>query len=413
MDTCPMKLGKILYPAILGGLILALGLPVSAEEDLFARARRLATNKNPQEALKLLSERLEASPGDVDARLLYGLVLSWEGRWDEARASLHQVIDEAPRYADAVMALTNVELWSGHPETADEVTSRFLEASPNHVGVLLARARAMQALKRPKDETQALAAVLLQEPGNREALDLRRALREEQSVWDSAANFNIVAYSDHSSPWVEHTISLRRGLNAGSLILRASRGYRFGYTSNLGEIDWYPRIRAGTYAYLNAGYSPEGILYPTFRAGAELFQNLGRGYEASAGMRRLQFTSARINVYTGSVGRYHKDWYISARTFVTPGDPKPSFSVQTQVRRYFGDGERYASFGLGRGAAPFEIRSSNQVGVLDSFSYLGGVYWRAGRHFLFDASGGTAAEDRVNRSRLRQYFLSLSLKFRL
>ena len=399
--------------AILIGLLATALRPAQAAEDLLAQARGLAANKHRQEALDLLAAHLSESPNDVDARLLYGLVLSWEWRWDEARVALRQVLTQTPRYADAALALTNVELWSGHPDAAELVTSRFLESSPEDTGVILARARVFRALKQPAEALRMLKAVLQIDPHNAEAADMRRALREEDAVWDSGVSFNSISFSDHSSPWLEQSVSMRRGLSAGSLIFRFSRAYRFGYKSELAEVDWYPHLRANTYAYLNAGYSPNGSLYPTFRAGAELFHNLGRGYEASAGMRRLQFSSTNINVFTGSVGRYHKDWYLSARTFVTPGDPKASVSMQLQVRRYFGDGEKYISVRFGRGAAPFEIRSSNEVGVLDSVSFASEVYWRWGKHFLFSASGGFAGEDRVDRARLRQIFSSVSLKYRL
>jgi YaiO family outer membrane protein len=360
----------------------------------------------------MLAARLAEHPGDVDARLLYGLILSWEGRWDEARLALHQVIEQTPGYADAVTALANVEVWSGHPEAADLAASRFLEDHPGHVGVLLARARALRALKHQAEEVGVLKAVLQLEPGNREAVDLRRAARQESSPWDLGYSFDTISFNDHSSAWNEEALSLRRGAFAGSTIFRWSRAYRFGYKSDLAEVDWYPHIRPGTYAYLNVGYSPEGILYPTYRLGAELFQSAGRGYELSAGMRRLQFSTTQVTVYTASAARYHRDWYFSARTFITPGDPKPSVSGQLLVRRYFGDGERYLGFRYGRGAAPFEIRNLNDVGVLDSSSYSGEVYWRFGNHYLFSANAGEANQDRVERALLRQYYVGVSLAFR-
>jgi YaiO family outer membrane protein len=387
--------------------------PAVAQEDLLAKARALATSNHRREALEMLSSHLNESPRDVDARLLYGLVLSWEGRWGDAREALQQVLDQTPGYIDAAIALTNVELWSRHPQAGDELTRKYVAEMPNHVELLLARARVLRALKQRPEEQQVLHSVLQVDPHNSAAEDMQRAMREESSAWDSSFSVNTIAYNDHTSPWIEQQAQIRRGANAGSVIFRFSRAYRFGYKSNLAEVDWYPHIRPGTYAYLNFGYSPEAILYPRFRAGAELFQSLGHGYEASAGMRRLQFTSTRINVYTASLGRYHKNWYISGRTFVVPGDPKPSVSVQGLVRHYFGDGERYIGIRAGRGAAPFEIRSTNEVGVLDSASYSGEMYWRFGRHFLFGASGGAAGEDRIERVRLLQYFASISVYLRL
>jgi YaiO family outer membrane protein len=384
---------------------------VLSSDDILTRARSLSSNKHRPEALELLKTHLVESPNDVDARLLYGLMLSWDGRWDDAREALEGVLQQTPSYTDAALALANVELWSDHPDQADQLISRFLERTPNRIDLLLARARIMRSLKRPKEEMEALESALRVDPGNEEALDLRRALRLESREWKSGVNFNTILFSDHRSPWLEQSATLSRGLNAGSMIFRVSRAYQYGYTSNLAEVDWYPSIRPGTYAYLNAGYSPEGILYPTFRAGAELYQSLGHGYEASAGLRRLQFTSTRLNVYTASLGRYHKNWYGTIRTFVTPGDPRPSVSMQVQVRRYFNDGERYLSFRYGRGAAPFEIRNLNEVGVLDSSSYAGEVYWRAGR-FLLNLSGGISGDDRIGNNRLTQYYLSSTVYYR-
>jgi YaiO family outer membrane protein len=415
-----VRLSGFIYALLGAGLLLSAtpavfgadAIPIVSDEDILTRARNLSAAKKRPEALALLQKHLEESPTDVDARLLYGEMLSWEGRWDQAREALEGVLNQTPTYTDAALALINVELWSDHPEQADKIANRFLERTPNHIDLLLARARVMRALKRPKEELQALETVLRLEPANAEAKDMRRSVEEQSREWKAAVNVNTILFSDHRSAWEEQYLSVSRGLNAGSLILRVSRAYQYGYKSTLGEVDWYPSFRPGTYMYLNAGYSPEGILYPTFRAGAELFQSLGHGYEASAGLRRLQFTSTRLNVYTASAGRYHKDWYGSVRTFITPGDPRPSVSFQVQLRRYFGDGERYVSFRYGRGAAPFEIRNLNEVGILDSTSYTGEVYWRLRGRLLLNVIGGISGDDRISNDRLTQYYLSSSFYYR-
>ncbi len=416
----PVRLSRFIYTFLAAGLLLSAtssafaadDAPIASEDDILTQARALSSSKKRPEALALLQKHLVESPTDVDARLLYGEMLSWEGRWEEARDALEGVLNQTPTYTDAALALINVELWSDHPERADKIANRFLERTPNHIDLLIARARVMRALKRPKEEMQVLNTVLRLEPSNAEATDMRRSLQESSSEWKAGANVNTIFFSDHRSSWLEESYSVRRGLDAGSLIFRVSRAYQYGYTSTLGEVDWYPSLRPGTYMYLNAGYSPEGILYPTFRAGAEIFQNLSHGYEASAGMRRLQFTSTRLNVYTASIGRYHKDWYGSVRTYITPGDPKPSVSFQVQVRRYFGDGERYLSFRYGRGSSPFEVRSLNEVGVLDSSSYLGEIYWKLRTRLLLNVTGGISGDDRIDHDRLTQYYLSTTVSYK-
>ena len=77
------------------------------------KAREAATSGRRAEALTMLEAHLDRTPRDVDARLLYGLVLSWEGRYDEARPVLQQVLAQAPAYTDARVALMNVEYLVG------------------------------------------------------------------------------------------------------------------------------------------------------------------------------------------------------------------------------------------------------------------------------------------------------------
>jgi len=189
--SIPLRLSRFIYTFLAAGLLLsatsaAFGAdagPIASEGDVLTQARALSSAKQRPEALALLQKHLVESPTDVDARLLYGEMLSWEGRWEEARDALEAVLNQTPTYTDAALALINVELWSDHPTQADQIANRFLERTPNHIDLLLARARVMRALKRPKEEMQALNTVLRLEPANAEAKDMRRSLEEQSKEW--------------------------------------------------------------------------------------------------------------------------------------------------------------------------------------------------------------------------------------
>jgi len=115
------------FRASLVGVMLAGAVPASAQvAGAPQRAREAATAGRRPEALALLASHLAVSPRDVDARLLYGLVLSWERRYDEAQRELRQVLKEAPQYTDARVALMNVEWWSGRARDAHETADRIL-----------------------------------------------------------------------------------------------------------------------------------------------------------------------------------------------------------------------------------------------------------------------------------------------
>jgi thioredoxin-like negative regulator of GroEL len=104
--------------ALVLAFVVVICMRVAAQDDVLAKARQAATSGHRADALRILEDRLAAAPRDVDARLLYGLVLSWEGRYDDARPVLQDVLAQAPRYADARVALMNVEYWSGRSSQA-------------------------------------------------------------------------------------------------------------------------------------------------------------------------------------------------------------------------------------------------------------------------------------------------------
>src|SRR4029079_13989441 len=105
-------------------------------------ARALAQRGERARALALLRYDLEATPNDSAARALSGPILSWEGRYAEARAELGTVAKAIPDHGDAVRAAIRVELWSEQPKQAEELATRALQHEGDKVDPLVLRARA-------------------------------------------------------------------------------------------------------------------------------------------------------------------------------------------------------------------------------------------------------------------------------
>ena len=79
----------------------------------------------------MLESHLANSPRDVDARLLYGVVLSWDGRYDDAGRELRRVLDQTPTYNDARVALANMAWWTGdYSELHDLADDRAAASGP-------------------------------------------------------------------------------------------------------------------------------------------------------------------------------------------------------------------------------------------------------------------------------------------
>ncbi len=164
-------------------------------------------------------------------------------------------------------------------------------------------------------------------------------------------------------PWDQYSVSLGRKFSFGSVIARVNQARRFNTNGTQVEVDAYPRIRDGTYLYLNAGRSSDSI-FPSQRYGFEIFQNLGNAWEASLGNRYLEFDQSIVRIYTGTVGKYIGNYYYLFRANFVPDEAGDSYSGRMQIRRYYGN-ENYVSISASAGDSPTLVTAGN-IAVLKS-----------------------------------------------
>ena len=380
-------------------------------EDVVTAARKLATSGHRAEALQMLDQRLAEKRTDSDARVLRGVILSWEGRYDDARRDLEMVLAQHRDHGDALPALINVEMWSDHPERAEALARDALRRNPTSPDLLLARAKALKAMKRDHEALDEIHRLLLVDPGNQKAAGMKADLGDSLRKWTASFDHSTEWFSDGRTPWQEAQGQLSRETGIGSVIARFDRANRFGLTSQMVELDAYPHLRRGTYAYLNVGYSPDANLYPQTRLAADLYQSLGHGFEASGGIRQLHFGS-NIRIYTASLTKYYGDWMFTGRTFLTPDVVGTSRSGQLQVRRYLGSSTDYVSLRIGYGSAPTEVTSITDIQILNSSSAAVELNHSVGRRLMILGHFGYSYEDRIGITGLRHYLADVTTYYR-
>ncbi|HEU4413301.1 MAG TPA: YaiO family outer membrane beta-barrel protein [Candidatus Angelobacter sp.] len=397
-------------------LLICAGCAFAADDgpesaDPVQRARQLLNQGQRASAIEVLNKDLLDKPGDSDARVLRGLVRSWNGEYAAARTDLEQVLADHPGHSDALAALVNVELWSDHPERAEQLTAQGLKKDPNNTGLLMARVRALKALHRDREAAQELRRVLEIDPANVDATRQLREFHDGSLRWEAGFDHSFEWFSDGRSTWQESQYSLKMNTQAGPLIGRVSHADRFSLGSNQLEVDAYPHLRPGTYGYLNFGYSPDANLYPQYRLGAEIYQRLPGAFEGSAGYRRLSFSS-QVNIFTGSLTKYYRSWMFTGRTYITPDDVGTSRSFQVLARRYLNDGGNYLGVRYSRGASVEDTPSLQTAVVLSATSYTAEGNWSLARHWTATGRGGIYLEERIAQSQLRHYLCDAALNFR-
>ena len=363
---------------VLSACLLVAPLCAAGQDDILKQARAAATSGHREEALSMLETHLAEAPRDVDARLLYGLVLSWEGRYDEARPVLQQVLMQAPGYTDARVALMNVEYWSGHSAEALEQADRILAGQPGNVTARAVQER-IEAANRP---------------------------------WWAATTYTFDAFDDGTDPWQEVSASLTRRTAVGSLIMRWNHAERFGLRDDSLDAEFYPRFRPGTYAFVGLGVAPESVpsLYPRYRVAFDLYQSLGGGFEASGGARYLDF-AALTQIYVGTLTKYVGNWMWTGKLYYVPGEGDLfSNSYIGGFRRYFGgDGTSYLGINYGHGFSRAEIRSVADLATFDSDTVRGELDLLLGSRTRVSGSAGVSHQERPNRSPVWQTTINAGL----
>jgi YaiO family outer membrane protein len=249
--------------------------------------------------------------------------LAHSGQHQAALQLLEPHLQQHPNDHDARTLYGTVLSWTGDYARARTELQRVLAAEPANADARAALANVEQWSRRLPDPT-------------REAMI---GIDYEEAAEDD---------------WLQ----LHAGLRAGLLIARLWHGERDGARDQQAEVELYPRVSRDSYAYLTAAVSTESVLYPEWRVGAEYYANVGRGFEASLGYRRLQFDDG-IDLFTGSLGKYAGNWLFQGRVYRADVDT----SWQASARRYVGDRGGYV--GLRYGVTRDEIRTGTDLLAFD------------------------------------------------
>jgi YaiO family outer membrane protein len=347
-------------------------------DTAFKVARELAFNKHRKQAQDTLLLILTKYPTYNDVRAFLASTYSWDGDYDKARKEFMKVLqNDADRKTTWIAAINN-ELWSESPFKALELASSALKHFPKNDEILLLKAKAQENSKNPEDALTTVNQVIMNNPKNNKALAYKKGLINALSYNTIGLKTSIDFYSEVFDPMQLHTLKYSRQTKYGSVIAKMNFSRRFQENGTQFEIDLYPKITEGLYAYLNVGFA-NTFLFPDVRYGAELYKSLPGSFEISAGFRTLKYDTT-TNIYTGSLGWYTGNSYWAFRVYITPNDNGSSKSGTLNYRKYRSDANNYFSASIGMGYSPEIDRfnfngNENTIVKLNSQKINGGYYF--------------------------------------
>jgi YaiO family outer membrane protein len=316
----------------------------------FETARKLAFNEQRKQAQDTLAFILTSYPDYHEIRTFLATTYSWDGDYKKARKDFLYVIKKAPNNKENWVASIKNELWADAPFTALEMANKALTLFPEDPEILILQANAEENTNNPQEALKITTRILDKDPTNQNALEYKNSLIQKLRNYTIGIKSTLELYSETYDPMQYHTLKISRLTKYGSIIANLNFSRRFNENGAQFEVDLYPKITKGLYAYVNLGLS-NSFLYPDFRYGGELYKTLPHSFEASLGFRTLQY-STTTTIYTGSVGWYTGNDYWSFRPYITPGGSGTSTSGALNYRKYRANADNYLSFGYSMGISP-------------------------------------------------------------
>ncbi|MTK52832.1 YaiO family outer membrane beta-barrel protein [Paludibacter sp.] len=329
-----------------------------SSDSLFHNARDAAfKQKNYPLAIQLSRQALLQSPKYDDIRVFLGRLYTWNGKPDSARTELLTVLKQKPDSEDAALALTDLEYWSDNNKVALTYCDQGLQYHPGSTDLLIKKIKILKSEKRYMEAYQTALVLLQKNPANTDVRSLILDITDAASLNKVSVGYDFTwfdhGYGDylHKSPWQIINVDYTRFTSLGSITGRVNYGKRFGNTAFQAEIDAYPHIMKGLYAYTNLGLSDVSSVFPHYRAGASLYATLPKSFELELGFRYLNFSNSTW-IYVGGLSKYYKSFLFNARVTLVPGNHNISHSYTGTVRYYVGGADDYFYGNIGYGLSP-------------------------------------------------------------
>ncbi|WP_300435396.1 YaiO family outer membrane beta-barrel protein [Christiangramia sp.] len=322
-------------------------------DELFQKARIAAFDEdNYPKAIELTQLALEKSPSYADIRIFLGRLYTWTDKIDSARVAFERVLNENPGHEDGSLAYASLEYWNDNSEKALEILNTGIKTNPKSEELLLLKAKVQKDLQQYSEASNTLNQLLKINPKLTEARSLGESIRNVSARNQIGVDYEFVNFENRfDDPWHLASIDYSRSTKLGSIIGRLNYANRFSSNGTQLVIDAYPSISDTFYAYLSGGLSSSGSIFPDYRVGASLFANLPAAFEGEVGFRMLSFDEETW-IYTASVGKYISNFWLNARTYLTPDEENVSHSYALNVRYYIAGADDYLSFGIGTGISP-------------------------------------------------------------
>ncbi len=335
-----------------------------SSDALFSDARKAAFDeKNYPKAIGLAKKALVASPDYTDIRIFLGRLYTWSNFPDSARTQFNLVLTKSPAHEDALKANFDLEYWNSNYYRALEIAEVGLKTYPESADFTINQAKALRALGRTTDAFKSAEGFAIKYPENKNVGDLVLSIKNDLMVHKMGLSYNFVHFDKRfADDWHLASVYYGKQNKWGSFNLSYNYANRFAKNASELELETYPHISKGLYAYVGGGATLTAFgLFPKYRVGFSLYKSLPNSFEAEAGLRYLRFDGG-TTLYVLGFGKYIHKSFVNLRSYLNPGDGRWSKSFNLSWKIFFTeDRYDYLAFNAGTGISPDDRSQINNV----------------------------------------------------
>lgn len=195
--------------------------------------------------------------------------------------------------------------------------------------------------------------------------------KSELSQQIIAVDYNLDIYSTNS---VHQFASIAYTNKYDRISTSIGFNYANRFNKNDLQIDYtgYVKMLSRNYWYLHYAYAFNGNLFAKHRMGLEYYHKSKKATESSLGIRYMFYPLAEskyVWIFTGSMGVYFKNNWLSFRPYFVKQENQNSVSFNVKYRIYKENPLDYTSLEFGFGNSPDDIYTSTQGSFNQLMSY--------------------------------------------
>lgn len=345
-----------------------------------------------QAAWFLAVEYLSKYPNDDDVRYQLGKIYEKEKNVCFAKGVYNDLLAKNPLNMDARLALINL-LKNDDCEAALDLIQEGFWYYPDDSRLISRRAE-LYAIEKLFYHGMVVAKhALCIDPHNKHAVGLINEIKDASLQYNTGVNefgFYVLPnyVKDLDAWWNESSLFYIRHSRYGDVVVQANNAYRFGRWATQLELNVNPVLNKYVYFHFEYAYADNPFLFPKYRLGGEVFVSIPSFVDISLGGRHWHIADPYFNVFTASIGKETKNYWLLYRPYVfvpkrgsgtgqkvlafTPPPAENSTLHTFKIRKFFDDPDTWLDVTTGFGHSPDlnDLQNANFIVINNKFVVL-------------------------------------------